>query len=163
MLSSAPACGVVCGQGRGGLAGDVPARSASGQDGDSSKGGCWRTPQHGWVREAWILAPALSRVNCNSSHSDLRFRVGKMRKLSEPSVLKLDSLQRGVCKRLLRNCLSAWRGAFVLFCCPLATLCLHHVSLCPLTNPPTSNTLRTLGLVPQVTEKQGVRETEAPP
>ena len=51
----------------------------------------------------------------------------------------------------------------MLFCRPLSALCLHHVSLCPLTSPHTSNTLRTLGLVPQVTEKQGVRETEAPP
>lgn len=131
--------------------------------GTPPKMGSWRPPQHGWVREAWILAPALSRVNCSSSHSDLRFRVGKIRKLSELLVLKLDILQRGVCGWLLRNRLSAWRAAFVLFCRPLSALCLHHVSLCPLTSPPTSNTLRTLGLVPHVIEKQRVRETEAPP
>lgn len=59
--------------------------------GTPPKVGGWRPPQHGWVREAWILAPALSRVNCNSSHSDLRFRVGKIIKLSELSVLNWTS------------------------------------------------------------------------
>lgn len=59
--------------------------------------------------------------------------------------------------------LSAWRGASVLFCRPLSARCLRCLSLCPPTNPPTSNTLRTPALVPQVIEKQGVRETEAPP
>lgn len=49
----------------------------------------------------------------------------------------------------------------MLFCRPLSALCLHHVSLCPLASPPTSNTLRDPEARPPVIEKQRVRETES--
>lgn len=85
------------------MAGDTPALSASSQDGDSSKGGCWRPPH---VREGeggLDSGPSSVTSELQLMSPGLRFRVGKMRRLSDTLVLTSDSLQRGVCKWLLRN------------------------------------------------------------
>ena len=47
-----------------------------------------------------------------------------------------------------QKCSLSLEGGFALSCCPRFPLRLHRLRVCPLTNPPTSDTLRTPGACP---------------
>ena len=73
-----------------------------GRRGTLPKGGAG--DPHTWVGEGGLdSGPSSVTREPQLMSPDLRFRVGKMRRLSDTSVLTSDSLQRGVCKWLLRN------------------------------------------------------------